>query len=260
MKMTAGSGRNQSKRPSSAKRGAAPVAPMPEALLRATPVADVVTVPARTVIGIEGQGAPGGDAFQRCVAALYGVAYTLKFTRKGQGKGDFKVGALEAWWWAGGGESGFTRTPPEEWRWHLRLAVPGDTGRKELSAAIVAVTGKKGGKLAGSPEAMQVAMERIPAGRWGRVLHIGPYTDEGPSIAKVVEAIERAGGAAGPEHVEIYLNDPRRTTPQKVRTVLLLRLARRRAAGVQTRKVPAKRAGSPELYVSSMANGRPLGR
>lgn len=252
--------RKPPKKTRSTKRGAAPVSPMPEALLRATPVADVVTVPARTVIGIEGQGAPGGEAFQRSIAALYGVAYTLKFTRKGQGKGDFKVGALEAWWWAGGGETGFARTPPEEWRWHLRLAMPADLGRKELSVAIAAATGKKGGKLEGSPEAMQVAMERIPAGRWGRVLHIGSYADEGPSIAKVVEAIERAGGAAGPEHVEIYLNDPRRTTPQKVRTVLLLRLARRQAGAVQTRKVPAKRAGAQDLHVSSMANGRPLVR
>jgi hypothetical protein len=230
---------------------------MPEALLRATPVVDVVTVPARSVLGLEGQGAPGGEAFQRSIAALYGVAYTLKAARKRERSGDFEIGALEAWWWAGAGEAGFVGTPPEEWRWRLRLAIPEDVDRKELSATIAAVIGKKGGKLEGSPEAARVAVERVPAGRWGRVLHIGPYAQEGGSIAKVVEAIERAGGAAGRDHVEIYLNDPRRTKPHKVRTVLLLSLARRQVGAVQTRKMPAKRAPAPDLRTSSTTSVRP---
>jgi len=233
---------------------------MPDVLLRATPAADIVMVPARMVLEIEGQGAPGGELFQRSIAALYGVAYTLKFTRKRAGRGDFKIGALEACWWAGGGEAAFDRTPREEWRWRLRLAVPEDVDRKEVSAAIATATGKKGGRLEGSPEAAQVTRERVPAGRWGRVLHLGPYAAEGPSIARVVAAIEREGGAPGPDHVEIYLNDPRRTAPQKVRTVLLVSLARRKAGAVQPRSVPARKAAAQDLHVSSTANGRPMVR
>lgn len=209
---------------------------MPEALLRAKPLADVVAVPARTVLGIEGQGEPGGEAFQRSIAALYGVTYTLKFTRKRGGKGDFKVGALEALWRTGTGQAGFVGTPRAQWRWRLRLAVPDDVDAKEVSAAIAAAVGKKGGKLEGSREARGVKVERIPAGRWGRVLHVGPYAEEAPSIARAVAAIEREGGAPGPEHVEIYLNDPRRTERQKVRTVLLVSLAQRPHDGLPARK------------------------
>jgi hypothetical protein len=252
--------RNPSKRPSSTKRAPTPSSPMPEVLLRATPAADIVTVPARTVLGLAGRGEPGGELFQRSVAALYGVAYTLKFTRKRAGGRDFKVGALEACWWAGGGEAGFVRTPRQEWRWQLRLAVPEDVDRKEVSAAIAAATGKKGGKLAGSAEAAQVAVERLPAGRWGRVLHLGPYADEGPSIAKVVAAMKGEGSAPGADHVEIYLNDPRRTAPRKVRTVLLLSLAKRKAGAVQARNVPPKKVAAQDLHVSSIGSGRPLVR
>jgi hypothetical protein len=233
---------------------------MPDVLLKATPIADIVAVPARSVVAIEGQGAPGGEAFQRSVGALYGVTYTLKFSRKRAGKGDFKVGALEACWWAGGGEVAFGETPREQWRWRLRLAVPEDVGAKEVSAAIAAAVGKKGGKLEASCEAARVRLERVAAGRWGRVLHVGPYTEEGPSIAKVVALIESAGGAAGPDHVEIYLNDPRRTEPQKVRTVLLLAVAGRQRGAVQTRKVPERKSGAQDLHVSPAANGRPMVR
>src|SRR5256885_1588819 len=94
-----------------------PMSPMPEVLLKARLDADVVTVPSRAVLSIEGRGAPDGEAFQRSVGALYGVAYTLKFARKRDGKGDFKVGALEGSWGIDGPESAFLTTPREEWRW-----------------------------------------------------------------------------------------------------------------------------------------------
>jgi hypothetical protein len=240
-----------------------PGSAMPAVLLDAGPVADVVTVPPRAAVSIEGRGAPGGEAFERSIGALYGVAYTLKFARKrgGGGKRDFKIGALEASWWAaGGGEAALARTPREKWRWRLRLAVPADVDRKAVAAAIAAATSKKGGKLEGSAEAAAVVLERVPAGRWGRVLHVGPYDQEGPSIARVVAAIEGEGGAAGPDHVEIYLDDPSRTKPEKIRTVLLLPLVERPEGAVQARRVPAPRRGTQDVHVSPAAKGWPLVR
>jgi hypothetical protein len=246
------------KKPSAPKKS--PSTPMPEVLLRAKPVADVVVVPARVVLAIEGQGEPGGQAFQRSIAALYGVTYTLKFARKRGGKGDFKVGALEALWRTGAGEAGFVETPRAQWRWRLRLAVPREVDAKEVSAAIAAAVGKKGGKLEGNREASLVQLERIPAGRWGRVLHVGPYAAEAPSIAKAVAAIALEGEAPGSEHVEIYLNDPRRTRPEKVRTVLLVGLASARRAGLQARRVPDRKAATRDLHFSPTASGRPVVR
>src|SRR5919109_962506 len=69
--------------------------PMPRVLWDATTTADVVTVPTRRVLTLEGQGAPEGPSFQQSVGAVYGAAYTLKFARKRAGRGDFKIGPLE---------------------------------------------------------------------------------------------------------------------------------------------------------------------
>jgi hypothetical protein len=229
---------------------------MPDVLLNATPEADVVTVPSRSVLGIEGQGAPESEAFQRSIGALYGAAYTLKFARKRGGKGDFKIGALEASWGIDGPESAFVTTPRQEWRWRLRLAVPADVTAKEVAAAITAVTTKKGGKLEGSAEAARVELERIPATRWGRVLHIGPYAEEAGSVAKIRTAIEAKGGVVGRGHVEIYLGDPRRTKPEKLRTVLLAGVAAEKRAAAEARGVRAAGAAAQRLRDPGSKRGR----
>jgi hypothetical protein len=220
---------------------------MPEVLLKATLDADVVAVPSRTVLSIEGQGAPEGEPFRRSIGALYGVAYTLKFARKRGGRGDFRVGALEGSWGIDGPESAFLATPREEWRWRLRLAVPDDVTAKEVATTIATATTKKGGKLEASPEAARVELERISAARWGRVLHVGPYKDEAGSVAKIRSAIEAMGGTVGAGHVEIYLGDPRRTKPEKLRTVLLVGVAEGKGAAAQARGVRAAGAGAQGL-------------
>ncbi len=79
--------------PARARRGAAPPLPVPGVLLAATAVPEVVEVPARTAVAIDGAGPPDGPAFPRAVGALYGAAYGLKFARKAKGA-DFKIGPL----------------------------------------------------------------------------------------------------------------------------------------------------------------------
>src|SRR5574341_1470151 len=80
------------------KTGAAPES-MPRALFRGTTTPDAVMVPARTVLALDGQGAPEGERFQHSIAAIFGIAYTLKFARKKGGRGDFKICPLETRWW-----------------------------------------------------------------------------------------------------------------------------------------------------------------
>jgi len=72
---------------------------MPDVLWNATTTPDTVTVPSRTVLSLDGQGAPEGETFPRSIVAIYGIAYTLKFARKKAGGRDFKIGPLEARWW-----------------------------------------------------------------------------------------------------------------------------------------------------------------
>jgi hypothetical protein len=230
--------------------------PTPDVLLKATLVADVITVSARVALGIEGQGAPEGESFQRSVAALYGVAYTLKFARKGSGRGDFKIGALEGCWGIDGPEAAFVSTPRSEWRWRLRLTVPADVRTAEVTAAIAAATTKKSGKLEGSAEAARVELERIPAQRWGRVLHIGPYAHEAASVAKARAAIEAAGQVVGRGHVEIYLGDPRRTKPEKLRTVLLVGVASQSGRNASSSESRAPTAATKAVRASARKSRR----
>ncbi len=210
--------RPPARRPASRK----PPLPMPAALLDATTEPDVVEIPARTVLAIDGAGPPDGEAFRRSVGALYGAAYGVKFARKKGGGGEFKVGPLEGRWWAEGVSEDLEGPPPREaWRWRLRLAAPDGVRDAEVEAVVRAAVSRKGGKLEGSEEARRVRVERVAAARVGRVLHVGPYADEARSFARIAAALAAAGLRPARAHVEIYLSDPRRTAAARLRTVLL---------------------------------------
>ncbi len=206
------------------KAGAAPL-PMPPELFDATTTPDAVTVPARTVLALDGQGAPEGETFQRSIGAIYGIAYTFKFARKKAGRRDFKIGPLEARWWTDEPARRFLDTPRDAWWWQLRMAMPKDVTLAEVARTIEDATHKRGGKLEGNAEAKCVSLVVMPAARFGRVLHVGPYATEAESFARIVELVEGAGLVARNAHLEVYLSDPRRTKPEKLKTVLLLELA-----------------------------------
>ena len=194
--------------------------PVPAAFLDATTTPDVVEIRARTAVAIDGAGPPDEPGFQRALGALYGVAYGLKFARKPGGR-DFKIGPLEGRRWAEGASAGFLVAPRHTWRWRLRIAVPDDVAEGEVAAVVRAAVGKKGGKLEGSDEARRVVLERIPLARVGRVLHVGPYADEPASFARMDGVLAAAGLRRARPHIEVYLSDPRRAKPEKLRTVLL---------------------------------------
>jgi hypothetical protein len=193
-------------------------------LWNATTTPDIVTVPARTVLALENKGAPESEMFQRSVAAIYGVAYTLKFARKKAGRGDFKIGPLETRWWTEDAARILPEVPRGEWCWQLRLALPDDAGEAEIRRAVATATERKGGKLEGSAEATRITVESLGSARYGRVLHVGSYKTEAESFARIGKILERAGIEARHAHSEVYLSDPRRTRAEKLKTVLLLEL------------------------------------
>ena len=202
----------------------APVLPMPSELRAAKTTPDIVTIPARTVLALEGSGAPESQAFQESVAAIYGVAYTLKFARKQAGLPDFKIGPLEARWWTADPARALPEVPREQWYWELRIAIPEDVSAAAVSQSIEAATSRKGGKLEGNRYATRVGCTVLSATRYGRVLHVGPYATEGASFARISAAVKDVGLVSRNAHSEVYLNDPRRTKPEKLKTVLLLEL------------------------------------
>jgi hypothetical protein len=179
----------------------------------------VVEVPARTVVAIDGAGPPDSPAFGLSLGALYGAVYGLKFARKRTGS-TFRIGPLEGRWWAEGAPA-VGRAPPEAWRWRLRLGVPADASDGELDDVIRAATTRKGGKLERSAEAARVRLERIAPAKLVRILHLGPYSDEPRSFARLDAEVDVAGLRPARSHLEVYLSDPRRTAPERLRTVLL---------------------------------------
>jgi hypothetical protein len=190
-------------------------------VFKATTKPEIVTLPARLALAIDGRGAPASDDFQQALAALYGLVYGLKFARKKSGRYlAFKVAPLEGRWSADGWSDPSVVPPPELWTWRLRITVPPDMNDGEIVEAIRATTTKKGGKLESSTVVKRVFLERIPETRCGRILHIGPYADEARSFAALGKTIEAAGLHSERPHIEVYLSDPRRVAPEKMKTVL----------------------------------------
>jgi hypothetical protein len=172
----------------------------------------VVVGPAK-YLAIEGRGAPGGTHFKEHVAALYAVAYTLKMAEKMAGQ-DYKVCHLEGQWWAADGAD-FRTHRPEDWAWKLLIRIPEFVTEQELHNAITAVLAK--GK---SPLAGQVKLEVLAEGRCVQMLHIGPYAQEKTTVEMMHHMAEDNGlHLRGPHH-EIYLSDPNRVPPERLRTIV----------------------------------------
>jgi hypothetical protein len=171
----------------------------------------VHTKPAQ-YLTIEGQGAPGGERFAECIGALYGMAFTLKMTRKSAGKQDYAVGKLEGQWFF---KSEVKELPMEQWKWKLLIRTPDFITRKDLKQA--AATLLKRGKGQGFEK---VRLETIKEGTCVQMLHVGPYDKECESVA-LMEKFAEANGLklTGPHH-EIYLSDPRRVPPERLKTIL----------------------------------------
>jgi hypothetical protein len=200
--------------------------PVPRELVKATTAPDIVNLPPRCCLAIDGAGSPQDPAFAQAIGALYGTAYALKFARKRAGaKGDFKVGPLEGHWSADVPPGATGRPTPDTWRWRLRIGVPAGVTKDEIDRVKRDVVANKGGKLAGSAVVPRVFLESIPGQRAGRILHVGRYADEQASFALIAPVLERAGLTAAPTHIEVYLSDPSRTRPDALRTVLLCEVA-----------------------------------
>lgn len=185
----------------------------------------MVAVPTRLVLALEGAGGPETADFTAAVGALYGISYTLRFARKKAGRPVFKVGVLEGEWRAVGENLPLHETPSQDsWRWRMQMCVPADVTEEELKGAVAVATTKRGGKLEGSEEAQRIELLSIESARFARILHVGPYATEPVSFAKIDQHLLEQGLGREPWHVEVYLSDPRRSAPEKLKTVLLVKV------------------------------------
>lgn len=163
---------------------------------------------------ILGKGAPGGEVFQARLAALYSLAFTVKMTKKFAGQ-DYRVCHLEGLWWSSSKKKCIFDQPPENWEWKLIIRVPDFITERDLKDAVATL--KARGK---SANAGLVRLETIQEGRCVQALHVGPYSKEPETIARMKALSEKKGLSFQRLHHEIYLSDPRRVPPERLRTIL----------------------------------------
>jgi hypothetical protein len=171
---------------------------------------------------IEGKGPPGGELFQVRIGALYGMAFTIKMARKFAGQQDYAVGKLEGQWW-GGSTPDFSVVPKEEWCWKLLIRTPDFVTEADLEKA-AAVLMKRGK----GQDVEQVRLETLGEGRCVQMLHIGPYDKEHETVALMCSFAESLGCRLAGRHHEIYLSDPRRVAPERLKTILRIPVAKAR--------------------------------
>jgi hypothetical protein len=177
---------------------------------------ELVDVPPMNFLMVDGAGDPNNaKEFGDAIEALYPVAYTLKFmVKKGETGTDYGVMPLEALWWADD-MSVFATGNKDAWKWTLMIMQPEFITQAMVAEALKEVARKK------KPVALPlVRFETFTEGKAAQVLHIGPFSGEGPTIEKVHSFIADKGCNRAGKHHEIYLSDLRKTAPEKWKTIV----------------------------------------
>lgn len=173
-----------------------------------------VEIKPATYLAISGQGAPGGPAFSESIGALYGMAFTVKMTRKFAGLQDYAISKLECTY---GTEADvdLSTLPRDDWPWTLMIRTPEFVTPADLAQAVVRLTEK--GKGQGTD---RVLLKTLHEGSCVQMLHVGPYERIGETIQAMEEHAIAHGRAFHGSCHEIYVSDPRRVEPAKLKTIL----------------------------------------
>ncbi|MFX0000197.1 MAG: GyrI-like domain-containing protein [Candidatus Hodarchaeota archaeon] len=179
----------------------------------------MVEVPEMQFLMIDGMGSPGdSQEYLNALAALYPVAFKTKFLSKAKGK-DYVVPPLEGLWWSDNMED-FTKGNRDKWKWTMMIMQPDWINHDIINKAIENTLEK-------NPELKNIIsklrLEKYKEGKAAQILHLGPYSEEGPTVEKVHKFIKSQGGTFdghNKKHHEIYLSDPRRSKPENMKTVI----------------------------------------
>lgn len=177
----------------------------------------LLDMPPTRYLMVDGHGDPNtSPEYAEALAALYPVAYALKFESKREQARDYVVPPLEGLWWAEDMASFTVARNKSRWLWTMMLMAPEWVTEQMFESAIVQVQAKS------APARLDdVRLEKLTEGLCVQTLHLGPYDAEGPVLERMHREFAPANGLrlAGKHH-EIYLSDPRRTAPEKLRTIL----------------------------------------
>lgn len=175
---------------------------------------DIVNIPERLILAVDGVGQPPGGEFSDAIGALYSVSYTAKFDVKARGLESPKVQMLECLWDMG--------PKNDAWKWRLFIAQMPPLDVRTVKRAIALAKAKKPNPL----------HDRLEVTRWreglcAQTLHVGPYDTVGTIYEQLEAAVATLGYRfAGTVH-EIYMNDPGRVGPDKTKTIIRVPIAKR---------------------------------
>ena len=175
-----------------------------------------VDVPALNYLMLDGSGDPNtSQAYRDGVQVLFNLSYTLKFmVKKGALAIDYSVLPLEGLWWAED-MSTFLTADKSRWQWTMLMMQPDFITPAMVAEAIQAVKRKSD-----PPLLKAVRLETLSEGLCAQIMHVGPFSAEGPTIERLHQYIADAGYQRRGKHHEIYLSDIRKTAPEKWRTVI----------------------------------------
>lgn len=189
----------------------------------------LVDVPKRRYLAVDGFERPGGQTFQNGIATLYPIAYALHFLLR-KSDANVPVGTLEALYWTTPGDGkheGETDTAGHDaWSWRLLIPVPEVATEEDVERAIRDAANRRT-----LPALSRLHVVQWHEGRCAQLLHVGPYAAEPETVARLHEAIGRAGLVPCGPHHEIYLNDPNQVGMAKAKTMLRLAVRPRVAGG-----------------------------
>jgi hypothetical protein len=177
-------------------------------------VVEEVIGPPMNFLMIDGEGDPNtSTAYRDAVEALFSVSYKVKFGIKRQGGVDYAVMPLEGLWWADD-LSVFERREKRSWKWTMMIMQPPMVTGEAIRAGIEVV---RKAKVLASLDGLR--FESFEEGHCAQMLHIGPFSEEGPTIERIHAHIRSHGELRGKHH-EIYLSDIRRAAPEKWKTII----------------------------------------
>jgi hypothetical protein len=174
----------------------------------------VVEIPELAFAMIDGAGDPNtAPAYAGAVSWLYTLSYTLKFMSKAAGR-DYGVAPLEGLWWSDDMDD-FLKGRKDRWSWTSMIMQPDWISPEQFEQAVAKAKEKLG------PPPKSLRLERFTEGLSVQTMHLGPYSAEGPTIAKLHSEFLPANGLVeNGRHHELYIGDPRRTAPEKLKTVI----------------------------------------
>jgi hypothetical protein len=176
----------------------------------------LVDVPTLSFLMIDGEGDPNiSPDYRAAIEALYAASYTLKFkVKRGETGLDYKVMPLEGLWWTHN-MADFSVERKNQWKWTMMIVQPSIVTAELVEPAIVEAAKKKG-----LPALERIRFGELIEGLSAQIMYRGPYSAEGPTIDELHAFIAERGYVRAGKHHEIYLGDPRRAAPDRLKTVI----------------------------------------